>query len=508
MARIGLQIDQSSVNKANAAIEGLKSGLLKMAAIGSAALYGLKALTEETATNAREVLRAAQITGMSTDALQGLNYAAKQSGVSAEELQHGLVHLARSAREATMGGGGAGLAFQQMGVKVTDGAGKLRSLDGIFTDVAARLQKMPDGTNKAALSMSLFGRAGAQLIPLLDQGPEGLARFTEEAKKLGVVMSGEQLAAANRYKITLDRMAASVTSLKNAISLALFPAMSRGAEQLMRWISAHRQWVALNVAAAFERVSQVLKGVAALFERIWNSGTAGKAVLISLAAAVTLLTAPWLALIAVLAVLAEDVEAYFEGRGSVLGLMIGAFTELKKRTEGLSIKQVFVEALVAAKELFTYLEQSLARKMGGNGSGNTVVDKDSIWEQIQDYFRSNFHRTGNAVREGRGQAPLDDQDDPANVFGARPAFTPKGSAWSRAIGEKDWYLVDEKTRAGTGVGSGLAPINFKLDLTVHANSDAEGRAAGKAAGDALVTHEDLNRMLREAAASSGGASVP
>lgn len=472
-----------------------------MAAIGSAALYGLKALTEETATNAREILNAARITGMSTDALQGLNYAAKQSGVSAEELQHGLVHLARSAREATMGGGGAGLAFQQMGIRVTDGANKLRPLDSIFSDVAARLQAMPDGTNKAALAMSLFGRAGAQLIPFLDQGPAGIAAFTEEAKKLGVVMSGEQLAAANRYKITLDRMAAAVTGLKNAIALQLFPAMGRSTEQLIKWISAHRQWIALNVAKAFEKVSQVLHGVVDLFERIWKSGAAGRDILIALGVAVAAFTAPWLALIAALALVAEDIEGFFEGKRSITGLLVKAAQIIKVRWLK-AWDDIWIG--IQQKGFFTFLYDEFAKFFVWIGP---EIDKlgDRIAKAIPRSLLKDFY--GGDVDEGIHELRMQRQEETGS-----PDVKPAGGVYNwlggTFISPPPQVVAASSSRGGTAFSVPISIGQLTLSgsgLTGEAPKDFAEQLA-RHLGNALVP--EMDKFLREASAATAGASAP
>lgn len=513
LARLGIRVDTSSFSKAEAAIAGLSRGLLKTAAVGAGVVVALKSIVEGTADHARETLRAARITGMSTDALQGLGYAAKVSGVSAEELQHGLIHLARSAREATLGGGGAGLAYSQLGIRVSNAAGKLRPLNDIFGDVVVKLSKMPDSGQKAALAMSLFGRAGAQLIPLLDEGPEGLARLTEEAKRLGIVMDEKTLAAGNRYRVTLDRLDGAVTGLKNSIAQRLFPAMTRSTEQFIAWISAHRKWIALKVEQSFRAVTQVLRGLLAigvgvvnLFERVWKSGTAGKVALVALGAVVAGLVAPWMSLITVLALVAEDIEGYFEGRESITGRIVFAFEKLQKKLAKFGFKQIFVEGLEEAKKFFDYVDQQLARKLGGNGSGNTVADKDSLLEQIADYFRSGFASSAADVRRARG-LPVNDQDDPANVFSGRPAFRSfPGSQFAYTPIGGQFYQVDAKTGAGSGAGPAFAPV---INVSVGGTVGDPAKTGQDIANVVLpIIREEHARTMREAAAATDKRNVP
>jgi hypothetical protein len=41
---------------------------------------------------------------------------------------------------------------------------------------------MEDGTTKTALAMDLFGRSGANLIPFLNEGRDGIAALEEKAR--------------------------------------------------------------------------------------------------------------------------------------------------------------------------------------------------------------------------------------------------------------------------------------------------------------------------------------
>ena len=62
---------------------------------------------------------------------------------------------------------------------------------------------MEDGAGKTALAIKLFGKSGADLIPLLNQGRAGIKELTDEAAKLGIVISTETAAKAEQFNDTL-----------------------------------------------------------------------------------------------------------------------------------------------------------------------------------------------------------------------------------------------------------------------------------------------------------------
>ena len=50
---------------------------------------------------------------------------------------------------------------------------------------------LPDGAEKTALAIELFGKSGADLIPFLNQGREGVGALTAELQDLGVQIGGD-----------------------------------------------------------------------------------------------------------------------------------------------------------------------------------------------------------------------------------------------------------------------------------------------------------------------------
>ena len=62
--------------------------------------------------------------------------------------------------------------------------------------IADKFAVMKDGSEKTALALDLFGRAGAKLIPMLNEGSAGISELQEEARALGIVLGKEDLKAA------------------------------------------------------------------------------------------------------------------------------------------------------------------------------------------------------------------------------------------------------------------------------------------------------------------------
>jgi hypothetical protein len=167
-----------------------------------------------------------QKTGMGVEALSALQYAANLSDVSLGDLNTGLTRLARGMEGAQKGTGPAADAFGRLGVSAVNNSGQLRPMQDVLLDLAARFATMPDGAGKTAAALDLFGRSGANMIPLLNQGAEGIATLEAKAKSLGVTMGQDGVDTANRYVDAMKDFHAVVDSVERLLALTLMPALT------------------------------------------------------------------------------------------------------------------------------------------------------------------------------------------------------------------------------------------------------------------------------------------
>ena len=164
--------------------------------------------------------------GVGADKLSEFAYAAKLAGTDLDGVVVGMRKLAKAMEEARDPTSDSASLFEQMGIKVEDAEGKLKSADVIFGELADRFKNMPDGMEKARLAMELFGKSGVDLIPMLNKGAEGIAKMKEEAAGFGAIISPEQAAAVGDFKDDIDRLKMAVEGLFNRISQALLPTLS------------------------------------------------------------------------------------------------------------------------------------------------------------------------------------------------------------------------------------------------------------------------------------------
>jgi len=181
---------------------------------------------EKTAEMGKQLEIASQKTGMEAESLSALQYAANLSDVSLGDLNMGLTRLARGMEAAEKGTGPAADALQALDINAVGADGHLRPMHDVLLDLAERFAGMEDGAGKTAIAMDLFGRSGATLIPLLNQGRDGITELEAKAKSLGVTMGEDGVSAANRYVDQMKEFHAVMDSLERQIALNVMPTLT------------------------------------------------------------------------------------------------------------------------------------------------------------------------------------------------------------------------------------------------------------------------------------------
>lgn len=157
--------------------------------------------------NADHLAKFSQSTGIAVEDLSRLDYALKASGVEGENTGKLLKELGLNISEAAGNAkGDAARAFKALGVDVRDASGALKDGQQVLLELADRFSGYEDGANKSALATALLGKAGAQAIPFLNQGADGIRRLTDEADRLGATVSGDTARAAEEFNDRLGRM--------------------------------------------------------------------------------------------------------------------------------------------------------------------------------------------------------------------------------------------------------------------------------------------------------------
>ncbi len=161
--------------------------------------------------------------GTTSEALSGLQYAASLNNVSSDELTTSFRNLNKALIDAANPASTAAQAIRAIGLNVAD----LKSKDpaDAFKDIAQAISGFENGADKGAVVSALFGRNMQTLIPLLNQGADGIAQATKEAEDFGVVISGNVTQAMSDFNDQMTRIQTIGQGVRNQLAIALLPAL-------------------------------------------------------------------------------------------------------------------------------------------------------------------------------------------------------------------------------------------------------------------------------------------
>jgi hypothetical protein len=122
--------------------------------------------------------------------------------------------------------------LQRLGVATQKADGSSRSFSEILLDLSDKFKAMPNGAEKSALAMELFGRSGKDLIPLLNKGSSGIKDLTAQAEKLGLTLNPQTAAQVQAYVAAQKQMNDQMQVLQLRVGTETIPVLTRFQERL------------------------------------------------------------------------------------------------------------------------------------------------------------------------------------------------------------------------------------------------------------------------------------
>lgn len=392
----GLRSAQAQLAAFGSSVRRIGAGITAAGAVAAAPLAASVAIF---ARQGDEIAKAAKRTGLSTEAMSELGFAARRSGSSMEELEGGLRIMQRTIAEARSGSGAAAEALDRLGLSV----GQIASLspDQQLVAIADGLASIQDPADRTAAAMAVFGRGGTALIPLLEGGSAAMAEMRRQARALGQSLGAADAKSAEDLSDAFADVREAVGGVAKVIGAALAPHLTELAEKVASGISTFGRWLDQN-RGLVSSISAVVAGVLAAGAVITGLGiaiTVGSAALGGLAtllggiaavagvavAAVAALASP-LGLVVATAAGAGAAFAYFSdaGRTAFAGLRdtatetLGGIADameagdLQAAAEVLwaGIKLAWAQGIAAIKGMWAELTATIAKAMA------------SLWEAL------------------------------------------------------------------------------------------------------------------------------
>ncbi len=293
-AKFGLLIDaktkgENNIKRLGNSMQGVegKAKNLGMAVRGvgnafkalfaAAAVAGFSAFVKGAIDSADAFGKLSTRTGIAADKLQAYANAGKLADVSQSDLETGLRTLARTQAEAADGVATYADAYKKLGIGVKDADGSLKASDQLLGEIADKFKDLPNGPEKAAVAMDIFGRSGSKLITLLNGGTEALERFNYETSE-----NFAQNAELFNDKITTLQI--QFDGFRAQLADALLPALNSIIEAFSTMFSAENdftgffQAVEISIRAVGVSIAATIMGITEIVALIKAAATAVGAV--------------------------------------------------------------------------------------------------------------------------------------------------------------------------------------------------------------------------------------
>ena len=232
----GVNAASASMKRMEASVASLRGPLNSLVAIQGAQLFGsiastvsryaqsLAGLVVSTteAVSAQNDL-AARL-GLTYAELSGLTLAGSMVGVSMDQIGGAMTRAQVAFSRAAGGSATAQAAFARLGLSVADLNGL--SAEQQFEAIAQAISQLPTEAERASAAVGIFGRAGAELLPLFAQGAAGIQAAREEADRFGLSLTNAQAGNVDAMGDSFDRAKAAIEGVVNQVVAYLAPAVT------------------------------------------------------------------------------------------------------------------------------------------------------------------------------------------------------------------------------------------------------------------------------------------
>lgn len=365
---------------------GSTANMLRYAAYAFVGSRVVKLFTKDYADMADAAAKMSKAMGISVEFYQALGHAAGISGATQEDVSKAMMQLGKRARDAREGLKKVKDAFKEMGLEVLDSNGNLKNQDVLLLEAADRFKEMKDGTAKTALAMEMFGRAGAKIIPLLNEGSDGIKAMMQEAKELGLVLDKKAAREAEEFNDQLRRAKGALTGVRNAIAKQLLPKITdlfrrfqlwyregNNARRMLRWLktAAKAAAVVLGLIVTVKTLKMFSSLGSALMAGVRALKLFGRAGMIAHAKLMLIFV-----VVAALFLAIEDLYVFAKGGDSLIGRALGDSKDAKELRSvllemGKALKYIWRTVRPLARQLlpillhvFVFLVEILAKIIG------------------------------------------------------------------------------------------------------------------------------------------------
>lgn len=260
---------RSLTNVTDQVTNAAKKLALPITAAATAVGFSLSQMMSKFLDTGDAIDKASIRLGIGAERLQSLQYAAKMSGATAEDMNSALGKLNENIAKAAAGKNEElASLFKKLGISLRDANGHVRTAADVLPEFADAIQRNTNSSVRARMAIAAFGDAGQKLIPMLQDGSKGLADMEKRAHDLGLTMSQDDVKAAASLGDKFTDLGSVFDSFGNTISAKLAPVLGPLIDDLTEFLAKNKDAFAGRLSEAVSKLADSLKKVD--FEKLAN----------------------------------------------------------------------------------------------------------------------------------------------------------------------------------------------------------------------------------------------
>jgi len=221
----------ASFAKVGGFLKSAISTIVKSAlAMGAAFTVALSAITIKTMSSIDALGKMSSKIGTTAGSLAKLQFAAEQTGVSAETMGMAMQRFTRRAAEAARGTGEAKGALKELNLSAAELI-KMPLEDQVLA-LSKSFDKVETSADKVRLAMKLFDSEGVALVNTLGAGSDGLQAMFSDAEALGLVLSEDAVDGVEAANDSMNRLKTLFVGFSRQAVAAFAPAIDEIAKSL------------------------------------------------------------------------------------------------------------------------------------------------------------------------------------------------------------------------------------------------------------------------------------
>lgn len=204
-------------------------GQLTMFSMARSAVNTLTGMASAAAENVDVQSKLSRRLGTTYGELAGLKMAGDLAGVGIETIGAAMTKADVAMQKAAGGSKSAQAAFATLGLTAEQLQG-MSSADR-FEAIASAIAGMQTSAERSAAAVALFGRSGAELLPLFEGGADGIRRAREEAQAFGLALTNAQGRNIEEMNDSFTRVYSAIQGVVQQVVAHLAPAITAIAKQ-------------------------------------------------------------------------------------------------------------------------------------------------------------------------------------------------------------------------------------------------------------------------------------